>query len=206
MLNIPLEAHTESELIAAESVFWQLERGARPAGEVISVRMEGLPRVGIGVARQGLEERRNIILRMNNTDFDDLLASANPRFTLAEIVRWKTARNRADIVDEILDRIPERTPIRDPGDPGDDPNRITITVGGFRRKIKLSLWIAILIALGYGVKKIVDHIKKLKSGKKEDTIDIPSEKPKPEDPSAPPTEDMPSGETGTLPDMPHPVR
>ena len=199
MTNIPLDYPPEGELLTTQSMVHSLARGARPAGEVISVRVEGLPRVGIGVARQSLDERRNIILNMNTADFDDLLASGNPRFMLEEIMRWRNAP-RADVVDEILNRIPETTPIRNPDDPGDDPNRITITIGSTRRKIKLSVWIALLIALGYGVKKIVDHIKKLKSGKKEDTIDIPTEKPKPDDPTTPP--DMPSGETGDLPNIP----
>jgi hypothetical protein len=201
LTDVPLDAPSESELIAGQNMVWPLIRGARPAGEVVSIRVEGLPRVGIGVARQSLDERRNIILNMNAQQFDELLVNAEPRFTLAELLKWKNSQNRADIVDEILNRIPATTPISNPGDPGDDPNRITITVGGVRKKIKLSLWIAILIALGYGVKKIVDHIKKLKSGKNEDTIDIPSETPKPEDPSSPPEGEMPASEPGKMPEI-----
>jgi len=207
LTNVPLTEPIGAEYTNTMRLLESLVTSSRPAGEIarIVVRYpfggDFLTRVGIGVARPSLAQRRTLLLNANEDDFNEVMEQyANDQ---EELQNWMTlmdappsqlAETKARIIDKILNREFPTSPIRGaPPDPDADPSRITITVGGVRKKIKISAWIAVLIGLGVSVKKIVDHINKLKK-EKESAIDIPRDTiTKPTQPSKPEdSNEMPS--------------
>jgi len=168
MANVNLSEPSSSDYLDASNLLRRVMRDARDRGEAISIRLGGR-RMGVGVSTERRDTRYDTFYNMDDDDFNQLLNEyAQDEDELAD---WNTMLHETPNVSKPLiikilvqraagvgqDQFP-------PDEPPEEPDgMITVTSGRYRRRIKLSAWIAALIAAGVGVKKIADYVKKLKS-------------------------------------------
>jgi len=173
MTNVDLSEPSSSAYLDASNLLRRVMRDARDRGEAISIRLGGR-RVGVGVSSGERLTRYETFYNMDEDDFNQLMNEyAQDQDELAD---WNSMLDETPnvskplIIKILVQRAagagPEQFP---PDEPPEEPDgMITITTGRYRRRIKLSAWIAALIAAGVGVKKIADYVNKLKKGKKDD--------------------------------------
>lgn len=168
MANVDLSEPSSSAYLDASNLLRRVMRDARDRGEAISIRLGG-HRMGVGVSSGERLTRYDTFYNMDEDDFDQLMNEyAQDEDELAE---WNTMLHETPnvskplIIKILVQRAagagPEQFPPDEPPEPPD--GMITVTSGRYRRRIKLSAWIAALIAAGVGVKKIAEYVKKLKS-------------------------------------------
>jgi len=155
----------------------------RISGTAVRAHILGVP-VAVGTPRMKYSERVAFYEKKNR---EELLKLAKEQYT---DVDWDS---KSDIdIREMLADVPLTRVYKanaDPDDPDDPESGMFIQVGNRGRIVKLSLLIALLVALGVSAKKIADYVENLKKGK-DVSIDIPPAKP--DDDGKPPPYEEPT--------------